>query len=186
MFDGDPGEVIPVTRGMLQDVYEAGRIDGATGKPFEEVCVDVAEGYGMNCGLHVSLDEGAFPPVRAHDADAGIDLRAMEGDVVPAHGSAVILTGTHVEVPRGFAGLLVSKSGLNVRRGVTTTGLVDSGYTGEVLVRMHNDSDRDYLVMPGDRVTQLVVIPAMLGPVEVVGEISGGERGSDGFGSTGR
>lgn len=137
-------------------------------------------------GLRVSLDEGAFPPVRAHDADAGIDLRAMEGDVVPAHGSAVIRTGTHVEVPRGFAGLLVSRSGLNVRRGVTTTGLVDSGYTGEVLVRMHNDSDRDYLVGPGDRVTQLVVIPCMLGPVTVVDSIGGGERGDAGFGSTGR
>lgn len=190
VFVGDPDEVIPVTREMLQDIYEVGLIDGVTGKPFDEVCVDVAEGCGMgfdmNGGLRVSLDEGAFPPVRSHDADAGIDLRAMEGTVVPAHGSEVVRTGTHVEVPRGFAGLLVSRSGLNVRRGVTTTGLVDSGYTGEVVVRMHNDSDRDYLVGPGDRVTQLVVIPCVTGPVTVVDEIEGGERGDAGFGSTGR
>lgn len=136
--------------------------------------------------MKIMLEESAYKPSRAHDTDAGIDLRTPVAVTVPAHGSVVIDTKTHVELPQGCAGLLVSKSGLNVKHGLVTTGLIDEGYTGAILVRLYNHSDEDYAFEPGDKVTQLVVFPVAYVPLEVVDSIDGGERGSDGFGSTGR
>lgn len=125
-------------------------------------------------------------PTRAHDTDAGLDLYAAERVTVPPHGFAVVRTGTHVELPEGCAGLLVSKSGLCSRYGITTTGLIDEGFTGEILVTMFNQWDREYYVRQHDKVSQLVVIPVRYEPVEIAEEISGGDRGDKGFGSTGR
>lgn len=88
--------------------------------------------------MRVKLDRGAMAPTRAHDTDAGLDLYAAERVTVPTHGFAVVRTGTHVELPEGCAGLLVSKSGLCSRYGITTTGLIDEGFTGEILVTMFN------------------------------------------------
>ena len=105
---------------------------------------------------------------------------------VPAHGSVVVDTKTHVELPQGCAGLIVSKSGLNVKHGLVTTGLIDEGYAGSILVRIYNHSDEDYFFDAGDKVTQLVVIPVRYEPLEIVDSIDGGERGDGGFGSTGR
>lgn len=136
--------------------------------------------------MRIKLDEGAFVPSRAHDTDAGMDLRTPVAVTVPAHGSAVIDTGVHGELPHGCAGLLVSKSGLNVKHGITSTGLIDEGYTGTILVRLYNHSDTDYTFHEGDKVTQLVVIPVRYERVEIVDSINGGERGDNGYGSTGR
>lgn len=136
--------------------------------------------------MKIKLDPYALPPTRAHDTDAGLDLYAPKEEILREHGSVTIRTGVHVQIPHGCAGLLVSKSGLNVRFGITTTGLIDEGYTGEIVVRMHNDSGKPYLISRGDKVTQLVIIPVLYEPVELVDELEGGERGADGFGSTGR
>ena len=136
--------------------------------------------------MRVKLDRGAMAPTRAHDTDAGLDLYAAERVTVPPHGYAVVRTGTHVELPEGCAGLLVSKSGLCSRYGITTTGLIDEGFTGEILVTMFNQWDREYYVRQHDKVSQLVVIPVRYEPVEIADEISGGDRGDKGFGSTGR
>ena len=137
--------------------------------------------------MKVKVDMGAFYPVRAHDTDAGLDLRARWGVRIPAHGSAVIGTGTHIQLPEGCCGLLVSKSGLNVNHGITSTGLVDEGYTGEIMVKLYNHSEENYQVEPGDKITQLVVIPVRYEPVEIVDELDdAADRGSSGFGSTGR
>ena len=136
--------------------------------------------------MRVKLDRGAMAPTRAHDTDAGLDLYAAERVTVPPHGFAVVRTGTHVELPEGCAGLLVSKSGLCSRYGITTTGLIDEGFTGEILVTMFNQWDREYYVRQHDKVSQLVVIPVRYEPVEIADEISGGDRGDKGFGSTGR
>lgn len=135
--------------------------------------------------MKIALDKGAYMPVRAHCTDAGLDLRTPVDVTVPAHGSAVINTGVRVQIPQDCAGLLVSKSGLNVRHGVTTTGLIDEGYTGPIVVKAYNDSDADAHFGAGDKVTQLVVIPVRYVSVEVVDTIDGGERGAAGFGSTG-
>lgn len=136
--------------------------------------------------MKIKVDMGGYVPSRAHNTDAGMDLRTPVAVTVPAHGSVVVDTKTHVELPQGCAGLIVSKSGLNVMHGITSTGLIDEGYTGTILVRLYNHSDEDYSFNEGDKVTQLVVIPVRYEPVEIVPEISGGERGDHGYGSTGR
>lgn len=134
----------------------------------------------------IKLDEGAYVPSRAHATDAGMDLRTPIKVTVPAHGSAVIDTGVHVQLPPECAGVLVSKSGLNVRHGMTSTGLIDEGFTGSIITRIYNDSDEDWTFEAGDKVTQLVVVPVRYVSIEIVPEISGGERGDAGYGSTGR
>lgn len=136
--------------------------------------------------MKIMLEESAYKPSRGHDTDAGMDLRTPVAVTVPAHDSVVVDTKTHVELPQGCAGLIVSKSGLNVRHGITSAGLVDEGYTGSIRVRLYNHSDEDYTFEPGDKVTQLVVFPVVYVPLEVVCSIAGGERGDGGFGSTGK
>ena len=106
---------------------------------------------------------------------------------VPAGGSSVIRTRVHIQLPKHTAGLLVSKSGLNVAFGITSTGLIDEGYTGEIVVKLYNHSDTSHYVARGDKVSQLVVIPVLYEDVEIVDDLDGGtERGDNGFGSTGR
>lgn len=136
--------------------------------------------------MKITLDKGAHMPERAHDTDAGIDIKAIGEHVIPAHGSQVIKTGVHVQLPHGYGGLFVSKSGLNVRENVCSTGLVDEGYTGELIVKLYNHGSSDYTVHDGDKITQLVVIPVAFEPLELVDSIGGGERGDGGFGSTGK
>ena len=135
--------------------------------------------------VRIKLDNGAFCPVRAHDTDAGIDLMTPEMVIVPGKGSAVIDTGVHIEIPHGCCGLLVSKSGLNVRRNITSTGLIDEGYTGSIKVKLYNSGIRKHVFDPGDKISQLVILPCRYDPVEIVDSIDGGERGNNGFGSTG-
>lgn len=136
--------------------------------------------------MRITLDKGAHMPERAHDTDAGIDLKALEGGVIPQHDSLVFRTGVHIELPHGYAGLLVSKSGLNVKHDITSTGLIDEGYTGEILVKLYNHSDSYFVVNEGDKITQLVIIPVAYERLEVVEDIDDSERGDGGFGSTGR
>lgn len=137
--------------------------------------------------MKIKLDEGAFPPVRAHDTDAGLDLRAVRSIRVPAHGSALIGTGVHVQLPDGCCGILISKSGLNTKHDLTSTGLIDQGYTGEIMVKLHNHGTDSYQVNAGDKISQLVVVPVRYESVELVEALDvESDRGADGFGSTGR
>lgn len=136
--------------------------------------------------MEIILEDGAYMPSRGHEADAGLDLRTPEAVTVPAYGSAVIDTGVHVALPHGCAGLLVSKSGLNVKHNITSTGLIDEGYTGSIVVKLYNNAGEDYGVEAGDKITQLVVIPVVHEPLEQVSEFNQTERGDNGFGSTGR
>lgn len=136
--------------------------------------------------MKIMLDTGAYMPSRAHETDAGLDLHTPKAVTVPAHGSAVVDTGVHVELPQGCAGLLVSKSGLNVRHGITSTGLIDEGYSGSIVVKLSNNGEEDHGFEAGDKVTQLVVIPVVYEPLEQVSGFDPSERGDDGFGSTGR
>lgn len=136
--------------------------------------------------MEITLEDGAYMPSRAHRTDAGLDLRTPAAVTVPAYGSAVIDTGVHVELPHGCAGLLVSKSGLNVLHNITSTGLIDEGYTGSIVAKLYNHGGEDYAFKAGDKVTQLVVLPVVYEPVEQVSEFNRTERGDNGFGSTGR
>ena len=137
--------------------------------------------------MRVKLDEGAFAPVRAHKTDAGLDIRSRDTQIVPAKESAIFRTGVHVELPEGTAGILVSKSGLNTKHDITSTGLIDEGYTGEIVVKLYNHGGYDYTVNAGDKISQLVIIPVRYEEVELVEELDmDTDRGSNGFGSSGR
>ena len=136
--------------------------------------------------MKVVLDRGAFAPERAHGTDAGLDLRSPKDITVPAHGSAVIDTGVHVEIPFSCAGFLKSKSGLNVKHGITSEGVIDTGYTGSIVAKLYNNSSKDYHVKRGDKITQLVVMLIGLPDVELVDSLEETERGENGFGSTGK
>ena len=135
--------------------------------------------------LRVKLDPGAFPPERAHPTDAGLDIMSPVDFIVRPMGNVTVRTGVHIQLPPGTCGLLVSKSGLNVANDITTTGLIDEGYTGEIVVKLYNHGVNHLIVTKGQKITQLVVLPCLYTPVDVVEEISGGERGDKGFGSTG-
>lgn len=136
--------------------------------------------------MKVMLDPGAYAPKRAHKTDAGMDIMSRETMMVPAHCSATFSTGVHIELPKGTAGVLKSKSGLHILNDITSDGLIDEGYSGEIKVKLTNHGDRDYWVMSGDKISQLLVVPVLYEPIEVVKDIAAGERGEAGFGSTGR
>lgn len=137
--------------------------------------------------MKIKLDDGAFCPTRAHEEDAGLDLCAMDGQIVPAKESAIFDTGVHIEIPRGYVGFLKSKSGLNVRHGITSEGVIDAGYTGSVVVKLYNNGGFDYKVERGDKISQLVLLPIITPEIELVEKLFGvTERGENGFGSTGR
>ena len=90
-------------------------------------------------------------------------------------------------IPEGYCGLLVSKSGLNVKHSLTSTGLVDANYTGPIIVKIYSeDNGRDYMFKTGDKISQIVILPIPKVELEVVAELDDTERGSGGFGSTGK
>ena len=137
--------------------------------------------------LKIKLDAGARMPTRAHEWDAGLDLYARETRVVPARGCVKFDTGVHVEIPNGTAGFLKSKSGLNVKHGITSEGVIDAGYTGSIVVKLYNNSDEDYTVYAGEKISQLVILPVVIPEcLVVVANLEETERGDGGFGSTGR
>lgn len=137
--------------------------------------------------MKIKLDEGAFMPERAHGTDAGLDIRAMHDGVVFTRSSLVFRTGVHIQLPKGTAGILISKSGLNVNKDITSHWLIDEGYTGEIMVKLYNHGPVPVKIKAGDKISQLVIVPVLYEDLEPVEELdSGTERGDAGFGSTGR
>ena len=143
--------------------------------------------------LKVKLDEGAKMPTRAHEYDAGLDIYAPDSIILYAGNSVEIDTGVHIEIPVGYCGLLKSKSGLNVKHGITGEGVVDHGYTGSIRVKLYNNSrdEKLHFVEKGDKLIQLLIVPIEtpeLELVENVADLYGGEteRGDNGFGSSGK
>jgi dUTP pyrophosphatase len=139
----------------------------------------------------VRLDPDLPVPGYAHEGDAGIDLRARSDVLLVAGGGrARVDTGIAVELPEGHAGLVVPRSGLAMRHGVTclnAPGLVDSGYRGELQVLLVNhDPTTDYQVRRGDRIAQLVVIAAAQVQLELVADLADSARGEGGWGHSGR
>jgi dUTP pyrophosphatase len=130
-------------------------------------------------------------PAYAHPGDAGADLVAREDVVLRRRGGrALVGTGVALALPEGYAGLVLPRSGLALRHGVTclnTPGLVDSGYRGELQVLLVNtDPDADYQVHRGDRIAQLVVQAVAQAAFTPVDALDASERGAGGFGHTGR
>ena len=136
--------------------------------------------------LKVSLDEFGMMPWRAHSTDAGIDILAPTGFLLAERSKALIHTGVHVELPAHHVGMLKSRSSLNLFHDIVGEGVIDEGFTNEILVKLYNLGDAPYQFCRGDRIIQLVVMPVMYPSIVQVDEIVGGERGDAGYGSTGR
>lgn len=136
--------------------------------------------------MKVMLDPGAKMPTRAHAYDAGLDLYAAERKIIRAKDFETVETGTHLEIPQGYVGLLTSKSGLMANYGITCRGTIDFGYTGTIRAVLFNNSGRDYIVEKGDKVTQLVLLKCEFPELELVDHLEKTDRGNCGFGSTGR
>lgn len=135
------------------------------------------------------LSPTAAAPERAHDDDAGYDLRAAEACRLEPGERASVGTGLAVEIPPGSAGLVLPRSGLALRHGialVNAPGLIDSGYRGEVRVLLLNtDRSEAFEIAEGDRIAQLVVVRHDSGAAEEVESLAETVRGAGGFGSTG-
>lgn len=144
------------------------------------------DGYDKKPVIKVQLDEGAYLPERAHSTDAGADIRCREDFTVEAGKSVMIDTGVHVQLSPFTKCEIKSKSSLNVFHGIITTGLIDEGFSGKILVRVYNFGDEDYNFLRGEKVTQLCVSPVCYPDYEQVEFVEGGERGDGGYGSTGR
>jgi dUTP pyrophosphatase len=130
-------------------------------------------------------------PVRAHAGDAGYDLRSVEAVSLPPGGRALVGTGISVAIPRGYAGLVLPRSGLAARHGVSlvnTPGLIDSGYRGEIRVPLINhDREATFEVEEGMRVAQILLVraaDALFAEVDLL-ELGTDSRGEGGFGSSG-
>lgn len=153
--------------------------------------------------MKIKLSEGGFLPSRAHPWDAGLDLYTPVDVVIPGCkicggvrgfmvggaadiGCATIDTLVHVEIPEGYTGFIKSKSGLNVKHGLTCDGVIDAGYTGSIRVKLYNHTRKPYFFKAGDKIAQLVILPCLLPELEVAYYLSPTDRGDGGFGSTGR
>lgn len=136
--------------------------------------------------MKVMLDKGAYMPEYAHSTDAGADLRSPVSFSIMAGDSVTVDTGVHVEITDGYVGMLKSKSGLNVKHGIVSEGVVDEGYTGSIRVKLYNHGVETCTVHKGDKITQIVIMPVHHATFEQVDSLDETERGNGGFGSTGR
>jgi dUTP pyrophosphatase len=131
----------------------------------------------------------ARAPERARAGDAGYDLRCVEGFSLAPGQRATVGTGVAIALPAGVAALVVPRSGLASRCGLSVVngpGLIDPGYRGEIGVVLVNLGDETFAGEPGDRIAQLVLVPFLAPELRVVEELPASERGTGGFGSSGR
>ncbi|MFM8528242.1 MAG: dUTP diphosphatase [Ilumatobacteraceae bacterium] len=138
----------------------------------------------------VRLDGGLALPAYAHEGDAGVDLVSAVDVVVPAAGGRVLVpTGIAIALPRGFAGLVLPRSGLALKHGITVAnapGLIDCAYRGEIkVIVLNTDPAADYAIRRGDRIAQLVVQRVAEVTWSEVESLEGDDRGG-GFGHSGR
>ncbi len=135
------------------------------------------------------LDARAVLPRRAHPGDAGLDLCALDGGELAPGARAAVATGLAVALPPGHAGLVLPRSGLAARHGVTVVnapGLIDEGYRGELLVLLLNtDRKHAFAWAAGDRIAQLVITPVATPELVEVDTLDDTTRGVGGFGSSG-
>ena len=134
--------------------------------------------------MKIKIDRWANFPVREHNTDGGLDLRAKIGGWIFPKCRKVFGTGFHCAIPEGYVGMLTSKSGL-MAKGITSRGTIDCGYTGEVRAVLFNHSWRFVRIKPAQKITQLVILPIITPELELVDDLEATERGNGGFGSTG-
>ena len=155
------------------------------------VAVAEEEPAGQRTGelRFVKLNEKATLPTRAHDNDAGLDLHAAESARLAPGARVSVGTGLAVQIPDGLGGLVLPRSGLALKHGVTlvnSPGLIDPGYRGEVRVLLLNtDPTLEFQVSPGDRIAQLLLVPVAHATPLQADALDESTRGAGGFGSTG-
>lgn len=136
--------------------------------------------------VKVVLDSEAYMPEKAHEDDGGFDLRTPADIIVMPESSVTIDTGVHMAIPRGYVGFIKSKSGLNVKSSLVSEGVIDSGYTGSIVVKLYNHSIEPYRFRVADKITQLVILPIPSVNLIQVESLDDTDRGNNGFGSSGR
>ena len=139
----------------------------------------------MTCKMKVMLDPGAKLPTRAHEHDVGYDLYSREDVMIIERGSHKFDTGVHVAIPVGYAGMIKSKSGLNVNENITSDGVIDPDYTVSICVKLYNNGDRAVRIRKEQKISQLVIVPVITPELELTDSMEETERGNGGFGSTG-
>lgn len=133
------------------------------------------------------LNPQAILPVYNHEGDAGMDIFSIEDTLIPARGRVLASTGLAMEIPLGFVGLFWGKSGLAVHHGIiTSAGVIDAGYRGELKVALVNVSDEDYVIETGHKIAQLLIQKVEHPEIVEVAELSDTTRGEKGFGSSGK
>lgn len=144
--------------------------------------------------LKVALDDFAFPITKGHPEDAGFDIRLPSDkgkQKVSFFHPLTVDTGVHVNIPKGYVGMIKSKSGLNVKASLNGEGVIDAGYEGSIKIKLYQHKlFGKHVFNPGDKLIQLVLLPIPSVEVEYVDSVDKfdkiGKRGNDGFGSTGR
>lgn len=139
----------------------------------------------------IKLDSRAVLPTYGSPSAAGADLYALPGEdtVIPPHETVMLHTGLAMEIPEGYCGLIFARSGIASKRGLAPAnkvGVVDSDYRGEFMIALHNHSEKEERVVGGERIAQLVITPYLRAEFTECDALTGTERGTGGFGSTGR
>lgn len=137
------------------------------------------------------LSSNAKMPTKGSEEAAGLDLYAANDSiiVIQPHSTVLVPTDIAIEIPRGMFGGIFARSGLASKRGLrpaNCVGVIDSDYRGNIIVALHNDTDEAKAIEEGERIAQLIIMPYMMPELKVVKELSDTERGSDGFGSSGK
>lgn len=139
----------------------------------------------VNC----KLDDGVELPELATDGAAGADLRAIDAEVLKPGETKLVKTGISAAIPKGYAGLVCSRSGLALKSSVfvlNAPGIVDSDYRGQWGVILHNAGSENFYVNVGDRIAQMVIIQTPKVFFHQVESLDATDRGAGGFGSTGK
>ena len=133
------------------------------------------------------LNENAQSPTKSHNADAGFDLYASEDAIVRCRDRTVVKTGLSLRIPEGMAGLIWPRSGLSVKSGIDVlAGVIDSGYRGEIMVCLYNTSSEVVDIKRGDRIAQIIFQEVPSTTLILSDDLGASQRGSNGFGSTGK
>ena len=142
--------------------------------------------------IKIVLNPGAIKPTRAHELDVGYDLYSpVNVTLYPRwkggpDNSVVIDTGVHIQLPKDIRGAVCSKSGLMFKHDIVTDGTVDPGYTGSIQVKLFNLGSSIYRIEKGQKIAQLILEKVITPELEVVEDLDETDRGTGGFGSTGK
>ena len=145
--------------------------------------------------IQFTLDKGAYKPTKAHATDAGFDLYAKEDQLLGMNVSKIDL-GVHILIPAGFVGLVLPRSSMSNKGVIISTGVIDAGFTGSICVNARcqdwfygydaNIDNETLKVYAGERIAQIVIVPLPAIELQEVNELPKTDRGSNGFGSSGK